>query len=358
MDTMMTRMGRAVVIVSPIIMFAFLLFGAGTTHAQFAGQTAGARIFLFLSPEYPGPNEPVRISLESTLIDLAQSEIVWYVDNKVFKRGIGVKDADILVGPLGSKTGISVTAQTPDGANASGTTVISPAEVDLLWESDSYVPPFYRGRALPSHGTSVRVHAIARFKPAGSAQIPENNILYTWKRNGSTVGSASGRGKSSVIFPSPALFSTDIIEVNASAIGGAGGGAARLQISSIEPVLVLYQNHPLFGIMYNKAFDGTISLSDTEATFSAVPYFAEAESPDDARLIYSWNVNGNDIPADVLKPSELTVNAEKSNGLAQIALSITHAANFAMRSSGIWRVSFETGNNGFIGIDPFGVLSQ
>lgn len=356
---MTTKKLDIVAAAASILLFGGLLFTASPAHAQFAGQTAGARIFLFLSPEYPGPNEPVRISLESTLIDLARSEIVWYVNNKVFKQGIGVKDADILVGPLGSKTGISVTAQTPDGENASGVTVISPAEVDLLWESDSYVPPFYRGRALPSHGTSVRMHAIARFRPAGSAQIPENNILYTWKRNGSTVGSASGRGRSSVIFPSPALFSTDIIEVNAAAADGTGSGTGRAQISSIEPVLALYQNHPLFGIMYHRAFDGTIALLDTEATFSAVPYFAEAESPDDARLIYSWNVNGNDIPADVLKPSELTVNAGKSNGLAQIALSITHAANLAMRSSGEWSAAFGANDNvGFTGISPFDALSE
>ena len=356
MDTMTTRKDGVAIAVASILLLFVLFFATGTAHAQFGNFGAGARIFLSVNPEHPGPNERAHISIESALADLSQSDVVWYVNNKVLVKGVGVKNADILVGPLGSKTDVSVTAQTPDGEIISGNTTISPAEVDLLWESDSYVPPFYRGRALASPGTSMRMHAIARFKPAGSVQVPESGVVYTWKLNGSVVQSASGRGKSTARLPSPSLFSTSVIEVTASA--GEGAGSERVQISSTEPELLLYEDHPLFGIMYNQALGNTTPISDTEATFSAIPYFAEADSPDDARLLYSWSVNGNEIPSDEMKRSELTVNASRSNGLAQIALSIKHAANLAMSSSGSWGVIFDANSDDFSGINPFGAQSQ
>ncbi|MDO8481893.1 MAG: hypothetical protein Q7S75_02320 [bacterium] len=334
----------------------FLIFTPA--YAQFGNAGAGARVFLSMNPSYPGPNERVHVSLESSVIDLSQSEITWYVNNKIFAQGTGLREADIVAGTLGTKTDISVIAQTSDGTSASGDATISPANVDLLWESDSYIPPFYRGRALASSGTSIRISAIVQFKPIGSLQVPEGNIVYSWKRNGSVVGSASGKGRSFAVFPSPSLFGTDTIEVVASTVDGSQKGSGEVRISSIEPVLTLYQDHPLFGIMYNQALGNTTSLSDAEATFAAVPYFADADSPDDARLIYAWSVNGNSVQTDELKRSGLTVNADRSNGLAQIALSITHAANLAMQSSDAWRVSFGTDNSGFIGVNPLLPSSQ
>ncbi|MCR4281085.1 MAG: hypothetical protein NUV88_01995 [Candidatus Kaiserbacteria bacterium] len=353
---MTTRQSGVAVVTASILLLCGFFLAEDTAYAQFGNFGAGARIFLSVNPEHPGPNERAHISIESALSDLSQSDIVWYVNNKVLVKGVGVKDADILVGPLGSKTGVSVTAQTPDGTIISGNTTISPAEVDLLWESDSYVPPFYRGRALASPGTSIRMHAIARFKPAGSAQPPESAVVYTWKLNGAVVQSASGKARSTALFPSPALFGTDIIEVTVS--NGTQYGSASAQIASTEPQLFLYEDHPLFGIMYNQALGNTTPISDIEATFAAIPYFAEADSPDDARLLYSWSVNRNEIPSDELKRSELTVNASKSSGLAQIALSIAHAANLAMSARGSWGVIFSTDENGFSGIDPFGMQEQ
>jgi len=39
--------------------------------------------------------------------------------------------------------------------------VIEPAQLDILWEStDSYVPPFYEGKALPSIESTIKVVAL------------------------------------------------------------------------------------------------------------------------------------------------------------------------------------------------------
>lgn len=342
MNTSLTKNGFFVSIFA-VILFGVLFFGASSADAQFFGGRE-APIFLSLSPEHPLPGETVRITADSSFIDLSQSDIEWFADDKSIAQGPGQNNVDIAAGPLGSKTRVSVVARALNGTSASGEAFIRPAKVDLLWESDSYIPPFYRGRALPSAGTFIRANAIVYFEPEGAMQTPEQDIVYTWKRNGSAVPSASGRGKSSAIFPSPTLFGTDTIRVIAATVDGRYEGEARVVISSIEPVLALYKDHPLFGIMYNQALEKSAFVPDAEMTFVAVPYFAEAEWGNDPRLIYSWSVNGAGIPTDESRRSALTVNAEKSSGIAQIALSLTHAVNLFMQSSGRWEVSFGAAN--------------
>ena len=326
-----------------VVLFGSLFFDVGSAYAQFSGGR-DVRIFLSLNPEHPQPGESVRITADSPLIDISQSDIVWYVNDKAFAQNPGQKEVDIILVSLGSETHVSAVARTQDGTSASGEVFIRPAVVDLLWESDSFVPPFYRGRALPSAGTFIRANAIVHFEPAETLQTPERDIIYTWKRNGSLVQSVSGRGKSSAVFPSPTLFGTDTIEVVASALGGAKEGGARVVIPSIEPVLTLYKNHPLFGISYNQALEEAESMPDTEMSFSAVPYFAEAEGPNDPALNYSWSINGIDIGTDESRRNALTINADKSNGLARIALSVTHAVNLFMQSSGSWEVTLGASN--------------
>ncbi len=338
MNTPLTKNGFLVSAFA-VTLFGFLFFTASSAHAQFLGDRESP-IFLSLSPEHPSPKEVVRITADSSFIDLSRSDIEWSVGDKIIAQGHGQKSVDVVAGSLGSRVRVSVTARASDGASASGEALIRPAKVDLLWESDSYAPPFYRGRALPSAGTFIRVSAIVHFEPEGIMQAPEQDIIYTWKRNGSIVPSASGKGRSSATFPSPTLFGTDTIRVAASTEDGRYEGEARAAISSIEPVLALYKDHPLFGIMYNQALEKSTFVPDAEMTFAAVPYFAEAEWGNDPRLIYSWSVNGVDIPTDESRRSALTVNADRSNGIAQIALFLTHTVNLFMQTSGSWEVSF------------------
>ncbi|MDO8552487.1 MAG: hypothetical protein Q7S01_03060 [bacterium] len=334
-----------------VICLTVFLFSPTTIHAQFNSPSELGKIFISLTPGNPAPGENVQLSATSPLIDLARSDIIWYADKKVIAEGRGQIHAGVTAGPAGSETDIVVIAQS-ENASATGEAFLRPAEVGLMWESDSYTQPFYRGRALPSAGTKLRVQALARLVLPDGSSVPENEITYTWKRNGSVVGSVSGIGKSFAIFPSPSLFGTDIIEVEAASADGTRVGHASARIPSVEPVLALYEDHPLFGIMYGKALDKQISAKDQEMTFAAVPYFAQARSPDDEQFIYKWRVNGRDITADYARPSEITINSTDSSGEALLALTITRERNWNMKASGAWNILFPSGS-GTPATDPF-----
>jgi len=218
--------------------------------------------------------------------------------------------------------------------------------VELLFDSDSYTPPFYRGRALPSAGTNLHLQAIPRF---GSPRT----LTYTWKRNSVVLGSISGIGKSSVTIPAPDLFGTDTISVDVSSQDNTERGGASVTISSKDPVLVLYEDQPLFGIRLHRALAPQDSVRDVETTFAAIPYFARTQSPNDSHFSYAWTVNGQVIAPNQKTPSEITINAKNSTGRAQISLDLTSSADILMQSHGSWTVTFGSGGSTQTSVSPF-----
>lgn len=331
--------------------------GAAGVHAQSILSGAASNLALSMTPEYPAPGNIVRLSAASPHIDLEQADIAWYVNGTITAQGPAKKVIDIPAGSLGSETDVVAVASASDGTSASGEVFIRPVEVDLLWESDSYVPPFYRGRALPSPGTTIRAWAIARIKNPNGVFAPERDIVYTWRRNGSIVQPMSGRGRSSATFPAPPLFGADSLTVNAATADGAFEGSASVRIAATEPSLALFEDHPLFGVLYNDALASSESRSDSEATFRAVPFFAQAGNPTDPRLIYAWSVNGKNLPADSASPDEITIGTNGASGLAQIALALTEAGNWAVNSKGVWSISFSSGGSS-PATDPFQTPAQ
>jgi hypothetical protein len=327
-------------------------------RAQLTPLNESGRIFISISPESPLPGSIVRLFATSQVIDLERSDIVWYADKKLIAEGQGLTEVSAPVGPLGSEVAVVVIAQGRDGGSATGEAFITPTEIDILWESDSYVPPFYKGRALPSAGTKLRMQAMARLQLPDGSTVPDNEIIYTWRRNGTVIQTSSGRGRSFAIFPAPTLFSKDTFSVEAVAVTGARSGKASVTIPSIEPQLILYEDHPLLGILYSNAFGQSTSVRDAEMTFAAVPYFAEANSSDDSQLVYKWQVNGRPINADYSRPSEITINADRSDGNARLALSLTRLRNLYMKVSGAWDISFPAGASGTSGTDPFSAANQ
>lgn len=323
-----------------------------TAHAQFALPSTRSDLSLDATPTSPAANSNVRLSVRSVLLDLAESDITWYANETVIASGIGVSETTILTGPLGTETRIRVEARASEGtAFAEG--VFRPTEIDLLWEADSYVPPFYRGRSLPSSGSDVRLFAVPRFKQVGATTfVPPDELIYTWKLGGKIVKIISGRGKHSVTIASPSLFGSETVSVDVKTADGSLVGSSSVRIPSVEPSLVLYENHPVFGILYHRALQSPATVSEVETTFTAVPYFAPVQNPDDGSLVYTWRVGNSTIGSNAARPSTITINAAGTTGLAQIDLAMTHISNFFLNARNSWSVTL-AGTDSSSAASPF-----
>lgn len=317
---------------------ALSLLFAGTAYAQFDVSSFAPPLTIVFSPQYPQPGQTVQLSLGGGT-DLSSASVVWKESGTTIAQGA---TASVVAGALGSETPIEADVTMLDGTTQTAQATLSPTQIDLLVESDSYTPPFYLGRALPGAGTDLIVQALPRFVDTNGSLIQSADLVYTWKEGGQVLGSISGAGKSNVVIPVQHMYATVTITVDVRSRDGTLAGEASVSIPPVQPFVLLYEDHPRFGILYNAPLASATAISDAEMTFSAAPFFAQAANPNDPALSYAWTVNGTAITPSTNDASEVTLNAQNSAGQAEVGLEVTHATNFYLDISGLWQVSLSS----------------
>ncbi|HVT75369.1 MAG TPA: hypothetical protein VHD69_03105 [Candidatus Paceibacterota bacterium] len=273
-----------------------------------------------ISPEFPRPNTSVTISAQSYTTDLDRAAFTWYVGNKVFKKGTGITEVTVPVGTAAVSVSVDVT--TTDIGTISKSATIRPGSVDLLWQSDGYTPPFYKGKALESYGAAFKVVAVAElFGPNGKKTDPKT-LVYTWKKNGTTDAAQSGYGKDSYTgTQSSYVRGGDDISVEASTVSRDAGATRTITISPTVPEVVFYENSPLYGMVYEKALTGSIALTGEEITLKAVPFNVSALNPLSG-LSLDWTLNG-DALADFKDEDQITLRTTgTAGGQSNVGVSI------------------------------------
>ncbi len=167
-----------------------------------------------LTPENPSPNENTRITLSSYLSNLDNVLISWFVNGKKVSSGIGEKSLSVNAPAALSETTVRALVALPDG-EIEKKVLIRPSVMVLLWQAlDSYVPPFYRGKALPSIGSEIKVVAMPEIKNKTRTVNPRN-MTYAWKNNYTNDAEGSGYGKNFFVYTNDYLESSDNIGVTA-----------------------------------------------------------------------------------------------------------------------------------------------
>ncbi len=297
-------------------------------------------ITLEVQPEQPAPGDAYSLSLTSYSIDLDRSTIIWRINGEVVAEGDGLKQISSKAGALGSTQRISVSVVSDDGSEGSVSALIRPVEIDLLWNSDSYVPPLYRGKPLAGNSSSVHVYALTRF-PLGNGLLPERDIIYTWSRNSTVLSELSGRGKSRIHITGPAMRDTDVISVTAESVDREWLGRASTRIAAHDTELSLHEHHPLFGILFHRALEGEVHTTESEQKVTAIPYFANVASSQDASLEYAWSVNGIAATAPTESPDTLLITTENYTGPAIISLNLTDIHDFFLHATRSWTLVFD-----------------
>lgn len=343
------QVGGVLSILTLVLLVPFL------SHAQFSLTGLERSLELTLVPEFPAAGDDVALSVSSFGMDLARSTLTWYANGKQFTQGAGRTDASIKAEALGSEIVITVVAEEDSGIVGSARAVIRPTEVDLIWSTDSYVPPFYEGRALPGTNATIRAQALTRFKKTNGKFIADADIIYSWYQGSKRV--LTGRGKSGASFAGPTLFDENEITVIAESVDGLYRGRASARIQGVDPSLELYENHPLFGILFHRAFIGSVLTLESEQLVTAVPYSAHARTSRDTDLIYEWQVNGTDIEQDPARIDSLSIRASGYTGPADIEAALTSSTDWFLRAQNKWELVFSDSTSIF-NSNPFGLSDR
>jgi len=280
-------------------------------------------IDLTTTPENPASFTNVDVHIASDLVDLNRYKETWVVDGKTVQSGIGIRDITVETKDYGQTTNVSVAIALP-GTTLEKQFVLEPEDLTMMWEAvDSYVPPFYQGKKLPSKEGFIKVVAIPNFQTNGKSFDPSTGV-YIWKRNGNIVSDAGGYGKDSFLFKNDSIRDIENIDVDASDVADANEAERSINIPIFNPFILFYEKKTTTGVE-NPMATNTLYLNDPSTSVTAEPYFFSTSNGDPAKLSWDWTMNGNPLQiSDPTNPETLTLNNPKEQGVATLDLNITN----------------------------------
>ncbi|KKW10967.1 MAG: hypothetical protein UY50_C0023G0013 [Parcubacteria group bacterium GW2011_GWA2_49_9] len=273
-----------------VTFFLTLLFVVSPSDLFAQSGSVGTELSMAIFPEHPRPGEQTVISVESYNIDLNRSDVTWFVNDNVVKRGVGEKKITVVAGKGGERMDVRVIALGENGNTYSTGLTLRPAEVNLLWQAGSYTPPFYKGKALMPYQGTVLVAAIPSFT-TGASVMPASSLIYTWKEGDNVVGDSSGKGKNLFVFRGEIPVNIKTISVTVESPDHTMSADATITVVPVSPRLMFYEEHPLYGILFGKALLGGFTLSGDELRISAIPYYFETDTKTTKDLVYDWQLN-------------------------------------------------------------------
>lgn len=293
------------------------------------GQEATQSIDLTLAPLQPNPQESFTARIDSFTMDLNEALITWRYNNTVVASGVGTRSVSLIAPAAGGASTIYVTARGTEGT-ATTLFTVRPAAVDLLWESpNTYTPPFYKGKALPAPGATVRVLAI----PAVGAP---QTLSYEWSYNDTVVQNQSGKGKFRFNLTTDILTTENNIRLRASSAGFSAEESVAIPLRT--PTLVAYKKNNGF-IDFSNGTTQTVTLTETGTTLRFEPFnFTIVRNIlDDIRI--GLTLGGSPV-AGGSRPNELPLSRPEEQGSDTVVVTAESLDYQAQSASQTFRIDF------------------
>ncbi len=274
------------------------------------------------TPEYPAPGETVFISVSALEFNAALSDISWKLDGKPLVSGVGKTTVSVTAPAAGKKALVSATIKPNIGGELERSIEISPAGVDLLWEAtDSYVPAFYRGKALPIKEGQVKVVAVPNVATANGALRSSGAFAYTWRKDGKNVPNQSGLGKAALSFSNQILDKENRVEV--AATDGSSSVGGTIIIRPFTPEVILYKEEAARGPVRARALRAVEEVDVSRVTVIAEPYFLSKNFMTNPDITGKWTLNGQEAKSS--RKNALLINTGSTTGNVSVAFSYADA---------------------------------
>lgn len=266
---------------------AFIFSGAASASAQ----VLPPPIQYVVVPEAPGPNQSVTIEAQGVGSFLGSANLVWTQDGKVVEEGIGARTYTFTTGPLGQKTTVRVSVDSSQGTFAQ-TFLFNPSLINLVWEADTSLPLFYKGKALYSAGSDYKVMALPSVYSNGT-RVSASALSYQWSRAGNSIPEQSGLGRTVLSLTGDQLQASEDVAVDVY-YGNVLAGRGAVSIPASSPQIILYARDPLRGVLYDAALPTAISLVAKEITVQAEPFYFSNKAKKAGLVQYAWTLDGQE----------------------------------------------------------------
>lgn len=271
-----------------------------------------------VTPTSPQPGEQIRMSVESYLSDLDKATITWAVNGKTVDKGIGKRNFSLKNGPSGVTTTVDITILTNKQERIVKHFSFKPVGVTVLWEADTYTPPFYKGKPLLSPQANVRAIVIPDTAKA-QGSLNAGNLVYAWKKDGEEDVS-SGYGKNSFTFRGPRPYEKVDLRARVTSLDDKINSEIRISIPTTDPFIVFYEKDPLEGVRHNHPLKGSATLAGKEISIHAEPYFFSNQRGNTQITSYKWAVNGSSVENS--GPTITLRNNTGARGISEVSLAM------------------------------------
>lgn len=262
---------------------------------------------LLSTPQSPSPGEIVTIEANTPTLDKNRLFFAWTVDgkNRADLSGLGKNLIKMTAGSVGSSIRIKVSVSGADREVKPASLVINVSDLSLVWFAETYVPRWYKGKALPTQSSIVQVVAVPKIIIGGTTFRPES-LIYRWslddKENAlSGIGEQVFRFKMSD-FPQTTQQIEVVVEDNERIIRKKG----RILLTATAPEVKIYPSSPLGGVEFRSGPFFTFTKLRGLLDFVAEPFFFSAPSRNN--FSYRWQIANEEVQGTPNNPYLLTID--------------------------------------------------
>lgn len=287
-------------------------------------------------PRNPEPGSVITVRAQNISSTLGSALFIWRVNGSIVDQGVGRDAIQVQLGESGSVTTINLTLSQDGAPVAEKQLRLRPALVSIEWEGDTYTPPFYEGRPLPTGSSRTILSAIPYFIQNGSRLNPDN-LIYSWFINGSPRPVRTGVGVHSISIDSPQFENNFDVSVTVQSPDGVQQATHTVTVTPVRPEIVVYEYMPLLGLRFDRAITNIKNLNEDEVTFQAFPLFVQ----DITTPEYEWRVNGEVTKNTGRTERELTLRRSgDGGGSAPISFELKNLQQIFEQAETSFRLNF------------------
>lgn len=286
-----------------------------------------------ISPEVPKPGDEVTINTNLYGdINLNTTLITWKINGVIQLRGIGKKDFTFTMGDTGKLTTVDFEAFPPNAPLITKSFQFAPVDVDILWQANTYTPPFYKGKALFTPESNVTFIALPNII-IGGKKVDPSEVVYKWKIDRTVDGEKSGFGKNSYdytgeIILKPVLIQAEVYAASNQTYKGING----FQLSHVFPQALVYEDSPIYGILFNKALRNQYTAKNDEVELSLIPFFFSTNGKNES-VTYKWNLNTSGLAIPNYQNSAIFRRKDDKKGSAGVTVTIGNPSKILQKAS-------------------------
>lgn len=276
-------------------------------------------VSLIITPTSPAPGEIMTARAVLINGDPQQAIFQWFV-NGTAATTVSGKGRDSYSFSFGkdARLTIDVAVTAHDGKRASATRAITREAPVIVWWADTFIPYWYKGKAIPSPESTVTVFAV----PGAGFGEPSSALRYSWTVGGESRPEVSGVGKNSfTLTVSRAVNIAHQITVKISNSNQTISQESTAIIPTRQAETLVYRLSPAGWIDTSQPLSAFEGNAGDVHDFIAYPFFFKLTAI--PNLIYQWQINEQTIEGAFDRPNVLTLRTrqgEKSANNIRISI--------------------------------------